>query len=169
MRMPETKNTKNINIRVSQELMDKLDAWIKTQPTSPTRGQVVRMALRQLIAEEKGIHWRADERILRDFRAVLSPVRDAEKEGGEMRNLKVGNIDLGAAGIAGPTPDQIRKHGSGKQALVKIEMNGWFRDFAIFNPKLFLDDEDVRRTLMEQFEAELTSVITRGLAGKAPE
>jgi metal-responsive CopG/Arc/MetJ family transcriptional regulator len=54
MCMPETKNTKNINVRVSQELMDKLDAWIKTQPTSPTRGQVVRMALRQLIAEEKG-------------------------------------------------------------------------------------------------------------------
>ena len=86
-----------------------------------------------------------------------------------MRHPKIGNIDLGAAGIAGPTPDQIRKHGSGKQALVKIEMNGWFRDFAIFNPKLFLEDEDVRRTLMEQFEAELTNVITRGLAGKAPE
>jgi hypothetical protein len=30
------------------------------------------------------------------------------------------------------------------------------------------EDEDVRRTLMEQFEAELIGVITRGLAGKAP-
>ena len=86
-----------------------------------------------------------------------------------MKHPKVGNIDLGALGIPAPTPDQIRKHGTGKQAFVKIEMNGWLQDFAIFNPKLFLEDEDVRRTLMEQFEAELVNIITRGLAGRAPE
>ena len=82
-----------------------------------------------------------------------------------MKHPKIANIE----GVSAPTPEQIRKHGNGKWATVKIEMNGWFRDFAIGNPKLFLDDEEVRRALMDGFEQELIGVIERGLDGKAPE
>ncbi len=82
-----------------------------------------------------------------------------------MKHPKIANIE----GLPVPTPDQLRRHGTGKQVFIKIEMNGWFRDFAIFNPKLFLEDEEVRRTLMESFENEIKDVIIRGLAGKAPE
>jgi hypothetical protein len=82
-----------------------------------------------------------------------------------VKHPKIANIE----GIYAPTPEQLREHGGGKWATVKIEMNGWWREFAVGNLTLFLEDMDVRRTLMEAFEQELIGIIERGLAGKAPE
>lgn len=82
-----------------------------------------------------------------------------------MRHPKILNIE----GVPAPTPEQLRKHGGGKWATVKIEMNGWWREFAVGNPTLFLEDEDARRVLMEGIEQELIDVIKRGSSGKAPE
>lgn len=76
---------------------------------------------------------------------------------------KILNIEV--AGV--PSPDQFRRGDTGKQAFLRIEMNGWWRDHAIFNPKLFLEDEAIRQTLMKMIEDEIVAVVQHGLRGPA--
>ena len=81
--------------------------------------------------------------------------------------------EIDATGMRVPTPSQIKasveKHGGPPVAFVRVEMNGWWREFAVFNPKMFLENPRAQDQSMIMFRDELSRVITNGLKGPAPE
>ena len=80
--------------------------------------------------------------------------------------------DIDARGMGAPTPAQIKssvdKHGGPLVAFVRVEMNGWWREFAVFNPKMFIENPRAQDQAMIMFRDELSRVITNGLNGPAP-
>ena len=80
--------------------------------------------------------------------------------------------EIDATGMRVPTPSQIKasveKHGGPPVAFVRVEMNGWWREFAVFNPKAFIENPRAQDQAMTMFKDELSRVITNGLNGPAP-
>ena len=73
-----------------------------------------------------------------------------------------------------PTPAQIkadierRGAGSPPVAFVRVEMNGWWEEFAVFNPKMFIENPHAQDEAMAMFRDKLSRIITNGLNGPAP-
>ena len=80
--------------------------------------------------------------------------------------------DIDARGLGVPTPAQIKrvpdKQGGPPVAFVRVEMNGWWEEFAVFNPKVFLENPRAQDDAMSMFRDKMIAVITNGVKGPAP-